>query len=159
MAAVTKSLGFGVTASTSYEAPFLLARRFASLDHFTKGRIGWNIVTSWNKASALAMGLKDIIAHDERYNVAEEYMQLCYNKTSQLKGSRGVFLMKFNLMLWESSFAGDALVEDTETETYFDPDKVRVIKHHGKYFDTDGPFLVDPSPQRTPFLFQAGTSP
>lgn len=78
MAAVTKSLGFGVTASTSYENPFLLARRFSSLDHFTKGRIAWNIVTSWNKASALAMGLKDIIPHDERYDVAEEYMELCY---------------------------------------------------------------------------------
>lgn len=78
MAAVTKSLGFGVTASTSYEAPFLLARRFATLDHFTKGRIAWNIVTSWNKASALAMGLKDIVGHDERYAVAEEYMSLGY---------------------------------------------------------------------------------
>lgn len=78
MAAATTSLGFAITASTSYEAPFLLARRFASLDHFTRGRVGWNIVTSWNRASALAMGLKNIVPHDERYTIAEEYMDLVY---------------------------------------------------------------------------------
>ncbi|KAM5372110.1 hypothetical protein ACJZ2D_007643 [Fusarium nematophilum] len=140
MAAVTKSLGFGVTASTSYERPFLLARRFSTLDHFTKGRIGWNIVTSWNKASALAMGLTDIIPHDERYEAADELMGLLYQ-------------------LWESSIADDAVVKDKETETYIDPSKVRTIKHEGKYHRLESPFIVDPSPQRTPFLFQAGTSP
>ncbi|KAM5341820.1 hypothetical protein ACJ41O_014851 [Fusarium nematophilum] len=107
MAAVTKSLGFGVTASTSYERPFLLARRFSTLDHFTKGRIGWNIVTSWNKASALAMGLTDIIPHDERYEAADELMG----------------------RLWESSIADDAVVKDKETETYIDPSKsTRALK-------------------------------
>lgn len=78
MAAVTTSLGFGVTASTSYERPFLLARRFSTLDHFTRGRIAWNIVTSWNKASALAMGLSDVVPHDERYAAADELMDLFY---------------------------------------------------------------------------------
>ncbi|VUC35960.1 unnamed protein product [Clonostachys rosea] len=140
MAAVTKSLSFGVTASTSYERPFLLARRFSTLDHFTKGRIGWNIVTSWNKASALAMGLTDIILHDERYNAADELMDLLYK-------------------LWESSIADDAVVKDKVSETYIDPSKVRTIKHEGKYHRLESPFIVDPSPQRTPFLFQAGTSP
>ncbi|RSL69888.1 hypothetical protein CEP53_002069 [Fusarium sp. AF-6] len=140
MAAVTKSLGFGVTASTSYERPFLLARRFSTLDHFTKGRIGWNIVTSWNKASALAMGLTDIIPHDERYAAADELMGLLYQ-------------------LWESSIADDAVVKDKESETYIDPSRVRTIKHEGKYHKLESPFIVDPSPQRTPFLFQAGTSP
>jgi alkanesulfonate monooxygenase SsuD/methylene tetrahydromethanopterin reductase-like flavin-dependent oxidoreductase (luciferase family) len=78
MAAVTKNLGFGITASTSYERPFLLARRFSTLDHFTRGRIGWNIVTSWSKSSALAMGLTDIVPHDERYAAADELMDLLY---------------------------------------------------------------------------------
>lgn len=78
MATVTTSLGFAVTASTSYERPFLLARRFSTLDHFTKGRIGWNIVTSWSKSSALAMGLTDILPHDERYLAADELMDLLY---------------------------------------------------------------------------------
>ncbi|CAG9984426.1 unnamed protein product [Clonostachys byssicola] len=140
MAAVTKSLGFGVTASTSYERPFLLARRFSTLDHFTKGRIGWNIVTSWNKSSALAMGLTDITPHDERYAAADELMDVLYQ-------------------LWESSIADDAVVKDKASETYIDPSKVRTIKHQGKYHQLESPFIVDPSPQRTPFLFQAGTSP
>ncbi|KAH7141960.1 luciferase-like domain-containing protein [Dactylonectria macrodidyma] len=140
MAAVTTSLGFGVTASTSYERPFLLARRFSTLDHFTKGRIAWNVVTSWNKASALAMGLTDILPHDERYEAADELMVLLYK-------------------LWESSIADDAVVKDKDSETYIDPSKVRTIKHRGKYHQVESPFIVDPSPQRTPFLFQAGTSP
>ncbi|KAH6977448.1 luciferase-like domain-containing protein [Ilyonectria sp. MPI-CAGE-AT-0026] len=139
MASVTKSLCFGVTASTSYERPFLLARRFSTLDHFTKGRIGWNIVTSWNKASALAMGLSDIVPHDERYEAADELLGLLYQ-------------------LWESSIADGAVVKDKDSETYIDPSKVRTIKHEGKYHKLESPFIVDPSPQRTPFLFQAGTS-
>ncbi|KAK7897211.1 hypothetical protein LTR67_005100 [Exophiala xenobiotica] len=140
MAAVTKNLGFGITASTSYERPFLLARRFSTLDHFTRGRIGWNIVTSWSKSSALAMGLTDIVPHDERYAAADELMDLLYK-------------------LWESSIANDARVEDKASETYIDPARVHTIKHKGKYFQLESPFIVDPSPQRTPFLFQAGTSP
>lgn len=156
MAVVTKSLGFGVTASTSYERPFLLARRFSTLDHFTKGRIGWNIVTSWNKSSALAMGLTDIIPHDERYAAADELMDVLYQLVSQQYRLLGRELTCCRL--WESSISDDAVVKDKASETYIDPSKVRTIKHQGKYHQLESPFIVDPSPQRTPFLFQAGTS-
>jgi alkanesulfonate monooxygenase SsuD/methylene tetrahydromethanopterin reductase-like flavin-dependent oxidoreductase (luciferase family) len=78
MAAVTKNLAFGITASTTFEAPFVLAKRFSTLDHFTKGRIGWNIVTSWKKAAYKAIGLDNPIEHDERYRQADEYLRVLY---------------------------------------------------------------------------------
>ncbi|KAF7555455.1 hypothetical protein G7Z17_g2105 [Cylindrodendrum hubeiense] len=112
MAAVTKNLAFGITASTSFEPPFLLAKRFSTLDHFTKGRIGWNIVTSWKKAAFKAIGLDTPIEHDERYLQADEYLRVLY----------------------------------------------KTINHKGKFFNLSTRHIVDPSPQRTPFLFQAGTS-
>ncbi|ETI22259.1 hypothetical protein G647_06332 [Cladophialophora carrionii CBS 160.54] len=140
MAAVTKNLAFGITASTSFEAPFLLAKRFSTLDHLTNGRIGWNIVTSWKKAAFKAIGLDNPIDHDERYLQADEYLRVLYK-------------------LWEGSWANDALDPNPEADTYVDPDKIRTIHHHGKYFNLDSRHIVDPSPQRTPFLFQAGTSP
>ncbi|KAL2416612.1 Dimethyl-sulfide monooxygenase [Exophiala dermatitidis] len=140
MAAVTKNLAFGITASTSFEPPFLLAKRFSTLDHLTNGRIGWNIVTSWKKSAFKAIGLDTPIDHDERYLQADEYLRVLYK-------------------LWEGSWADDALNPDPENDTYIDPDKVRTIHHHGKYFNLDTRHIVDPSPQRTPFLFQAGTSP
>ncbi|OAL39496.1 hypothetical protein AYO20_01366 [Fonsecaea nubica] len=140
MAAVTKNLAFGITASTTFEPPFLLAKRFSTLDHLTNGRIGWNIVTSWKKAAFKAIGLDNPIDHDERYLQADEYLRVLYK-------------------LWEGSWADDALAPNPEADTYIDPDKVRTIHHHGKYFNLDSRHIVDPSPQRTPFLFQAGTSP
>ncbi|GLB03408.1 hypothetical protein AtubIFM57258_007986 [Aspergillus tubingensis] len=139
MAAVTKNLAFGITASTSFEPPFLLAKRFSTLDHLTNGRIGWNIVTSWKKAAFKAIGLDTPIEHDERYRQADEYLRVLYK-------------------LWESSWAPDALNPDPENDSYVDPDKVRQINHKGKYFTLNTRHIVDPSPQRTPFLFQAGTS-
>jgi alkanesulfonate monooxygenase SsuD/methylene tetrahydromethanopterin reductase-like flavin-dependent oxidoreductase (luciferase family) len=78
MAAVTKNLSFAITASTSFEPPFLLAKRFSSLDHFTQGRFGWNIVTSWKKAAFKAIGLENPIEHDERYRQADEYLRVLY---------------------------------------------------------------------------------
>lgn len=78
MAAVTKNLAFGITASTSFEPPFLLAKRFSTLDHFTHGRIGWNIVTGWKKAAFKAIGLDNPIDHDERYRQADEYLRVLY---------------------------------------------------------------------------------
>jgi alkanesulfonate monooxygenase SsuD/methylene tetrahydromethanopterin reductase-like flavin-dependent oxidoreductase (luciferase family) len=78
MAAVTKNLAFGITASTSFEPPFLLAKRFSTLDHLTQGRIGWNIVTSWKKAAFKAIGIDTPIDHDERYEQADEYLRLLY---------------------------------------------------------------------------------
>ncbi|RFU30148.1 hypothetical protein B7463_g6230, partial [Scytalidium lignicola] len=140
MAAVTKNLAFGITASTTFEPPFLLAKKFSTLDHLTGGRIGWNIVTSWKKSAFKAIGLDTPIEHDERYRQADEYLRVLYK-------------------LWEGSWSEDALVEDVENDTYVDPDKVRQINHHGKYFNLETRHIVDPSPQRTPFLFQAGTSP
>ncbi|KAL6411576.1 putative xenobiotic compound family protein [Ilyonectria robusta] len=106
MASVTKSLGFGVTASTSYERPFLLARRFSTLDHFTKGRIGWNIVTSWNKASALAMGLIDIVPHDERYEAADELLGLLYHRDIHVSAIAVEYFLRHTPNL--SSSAGSA---------------------------------------------------
>ncbi|KAI0378458.1 nitrilotriacetate monooxygenase component A [Hypomontagnella monticulosa] len=140
MAAVTKNLSFAITASTSFEPPFLLAKRFSTLDHFTGGRFGWNIVTSWKKAAFKAIGLDNPIDHDERYLQADEYLRVLYK-------------------LWEGSWADDALSPDPENDSYFDPDKIRNINHKGKYFSLNTRHIVDPSPQRTPFLFQAGTSP
>ncbi|ODM23142.1 hypothetical protein SI65_00731 [Aspergillus cristatus] len=140
MAAVTKNLAFGITSSTSFEPPFLLAKRFSTLDHLTGGRVGWNIVTSWKKAAFKAIGLDSPIEHDERYAQADEYLRVVYK-------------------LWEGSWAPDALSPNPEADSYVDPDKVRTIEHKGKYFNLNTRHIVDPSPQRTPFLFQAGTSP
>lgn len=78
MAAVTKNLAFAITTSTSFEAPYVLARRFSTLDHLTDGRIGWNIVTSWNKAAFKALGFPQGIEHDERYAQADEYLRVLY---------------------------------------------------------------------------------
>ncbi|KAL3425087.1 Dimethyl-sulfide monooxygenase 2 [Phlyctema vagabunda] len=140
MAAVTTNLTFGITASTSFEQPFLLAKRFSTLDHLTNGRIAWNIVTSWKKAAFKAIGIDTPIDHDERYLQADEYLRVLYK-------------------LWEGSWANDAIIENAEADEYIDPDKVRTIKHQGKYHSLESRHIVDPSPQRTPFLFQAGTSP
>ncbi|KAJ4983783.1 xenobiotic compound family [Stagonosporopsis vannaccii] len=137
MASVTKHLNFAVTTSTSYEQPYVVAKRFATLDHLTGGRFGWNIVTSWKPAASKAVGLP-YVEHDKRYENADEYLRILYK-------------------LWEGSWADDALIEDTNKQIYTDPTKIRTIKHSGKW-TVDAPFIVDPSPQRTPVLFQAGTS-
>jgi len=139
MAAVTKNLAFGITASTTFEPPFLLAKRFSTLDHLTNGRIGWNIVTSWKKSAFKAIGIDTPIEHDERYRQADEYLRVLYK-------------------LWEGSWSDDAIIKDVLNDAYIDPDRVRQINHHGKYFNLESRHIVDPSPQRTPFLFQAGTS-
>ncbi|KAI2468482.1 Nitrilotriacetate monooxygenase component A/pristinamycin IIA synthase subunit A [Annulohypoxylon bovei var. microspora] len=139
MAAVTKNLSFGVTASTTYENPFLLARRFATLDHFTKGRVAWNVVTSHLESAARNLGLPTQIEHDERYKIAEEFINLTYE-------------------LWESSWRDDAVVKDAKTKQYTVPSRVRKIHHEGHYLQSTGPIMTEPSIQRTPFVFQAGAS-
>ncbi|KAI1621286.1 alkanesulfonate monooxygenase [Exophiala viscosa] len=140
MAAVTKNLTFGITASTTYEAPYALARRFSTVDHLSEGRVAWNIVTSYLESAARNFGLSTQIEHDERYRIADEYMDVVYK-------------------LWEGSWRDDAVVKDLKTGQYAVPERVRQIHHEGKYFKVPGPHLCEPSPQRTPFLFQAGTSP
>ncbi|CAK7238202.1 hypothetical protein SEUCBS140593_010428 [Sporothrix eucalyptigena] len=139
MAAVTKSIGFGVTVSTTYEQPYHLARRLSTLDHLTKGRIGWNIVTSYLDSAARNMGRTEQPDHDDRYTQAEEYLRVMYK-------------------LFQSSWRDDAVVLDRATGTYTDPSRVRPINHNGKFFSVPGPHIVHPSPQRTPLLLQAGTS-
>ncbi|MRH41344.1 NtaA/DmoA family FMN-dependent monooxygenase [Aquibacillus halophilus] len=139
MSAVTKHLGFGVTASVTHEHPYTFARRMSTLDHLTKGRIGWNIVTSYLKSAAVNMGMEDQIKHDERYDIAAEYLEVCYK-------------------LWEGSWEDDAVLLDKQNGIYTDPSKVHDINHKGKYYKVPGAHLSEPSPQRTPVLYQAGAS-
>lgn len=139
MAAVTEHLGFGVTVSLTYEPPFLLARRFSTLDHLTGGRVGWNIVTSYLDSAARAMGLERQRAHGDRYEAAEHYMRAVYG-------------------LWEHSWEDGALLRDRVGGRYADPALVHVIDHHGPEAAMRALHLVDPSPQRTPLLYQAGSS-
>ena len=139
MAAVTRNLGFGVTCNLAWESPALMARRFSTLDHLTKGRIGWNIVTGYLDSAARAMGLDRQMAHDDRYDLADEYMEILYR-------------------LWEESWAADAVKRDRAHGIYADPARVKRITHQGRQYRLDAPHLVEPSPQRTPVLYQAGAS-
>ncbi|KAH7267898.1 luciferase-like domain-containing protein [Fusarium solani] len=155
MAAVTDTLAFGVTASTTFEPPFSLAKRFSTLDHLTNGRIAWNIVTSWSDTAARAHGLDQLPEHDTRYEMAEEYLSLVYKYVSLLLEVAD----SNSPRLWEGSWADGAVVKDPSTHTYTDPTKIRKIEHQGKFYKSSSAHQVDPSPQRTPVLFQAGMSP
>jgi FMN-dependent oxidoreductase (nitrilotriacetate monooxygenase family) len=139
MALVTEHLGFGVTASISFEHPYTFARRVSTLDHLTKGRAGWNIVTSYLESGARNIGLGGQSARDDRYEVADEYMEVVYK-------------------LWEGSWADGAVLRDRERRIFTDPAKVRPIGHDGRYYKVPGVHLSEPSPQRTPVLYQAGAS-
>ena len=139
MAAVTEHLGFGVTSAVTYEQPYTLARKYATLDHLTKGRVGFNVVTSYLPSAAENQGLPRQIEHDTRYEIAEEFLDVCYK-------------------LWEGSWEDGAVVEDREAGIYADPQKVHPIQHQGKYFTVPGAALTEPSAQRTPLIFQAGAS-
>jgi len=139
MAAVTKHLGFGVTCNLTYEQPFLFARRMSTLDHLTGGRIGWNIVTGYLDSAARAIGIDHQVAHDDRYDLADEYMSLVYK-------------------LWEGSWDDGAVLADRTHGLYADPAKVRAIHHEGAQYKINAMHLCTPSPQRTPVLYQAGSS-
>lgn len=140
MATATQHLGFGVTVNLSYENPYQFARRFASLDHLTQGRIGWNIVTGYLDSAERLVGQKGLKEHDLRYAQAEEFLELCY---------------KF----WEGSWENDAVLKDKAQRIFTDPAKVHAIQHQGQFYQSQGVFQVSPSPQRTPVLYQAGASP
>ena len=140
IAAATTSLGVGVTVSTTYEHPYLLARKFTTLDHLTHGRIGWNVVTSQLDSAARNLGLDRQLPHDERYELAQEFLDVTYK-------------------LWEGSWEDGAVVKDREQGIYADPARVHAIGHKGKYFSVPSAHLSEPSLQRTPLLFQAGSSP
>jgi len=139
MAQATQHLGFGVTVNLTYDPPFPFARRMSTLDHLTRGRIGWNVVTGYLDNAARAMGLDKQVAHDDRYDVADDYMQVVYK-------------------LWEGSWADDAVRADRASGTYADPDRVRAVHHAGPHYRMDAVHLCEPSPQRTPVLYQAGSS-
>ncbi len=138
MAAVTEHLGFGVTCTTTYEPPFLFARRMSTLDGLTKGRIGWNIVTGYLDSAARAMGLPVQIPHDERYDWADDYLDTVYR-------------------LWEASWDDDAVVMDRAGGVYADPSRIRSVTAVGRYH-MHAMHLCAPTPQRTPLLYQAGAS-
>jgi FMN-dependent oxidoreductase (nitrilotriacetate monooxygenase family) len=140
LAATVDRLGFVVTASTTSEQPYLLARRFASLDHLTGGRIGWNVVTSdMQTALVKLLGAGDVTPHDRRYDRAEEFLDL-------------------TLKLWEGGWSDDPFIVDKRSRVFTDLSKVHRIRHEGEFYSLDGYFPVSPSPQRTPTLFQAGAS-
>lgn len=144
LSTATEHLGFAVTMSTSFYPPYMTARKLPTLDHVTEGRIGWNIVNSLNSAEARNFGVDDLLPHDERYERADKYMEVCQ-------------------ALWDSgepdAMVPDAMVMDMENKVFADPDKVHRIDHAGKYFDVMGPLNVVPGPQVRPVLFQAGASP
>lgn len=139
MGAVTDRLGFGVTASVTYEQPYLLARTLASLDHFTEGRIGWNIVTSYQDSAARNLGLERQLPHDERYDRADEYLDAMYRQ-------------------FEGSVEPGAVVADP-AGVFADPARVHPVGAAGEHVRLPGVALAHPGPQGTPFLFQAGGSP
>ena len=140
MAAVTKHLGFGVTSNLSFEPPYPFARRMSTLDHLTEGRIGWNVVTGYLDSAARGAGKDKQTAHDDRYDIADEYMEVVYK-------------------LWEGSWEDDAAIRDRARGIFTDPSKVHRVTHEGANYKLNAIHLAEPSPQRTPVLYQAGTSP
>ena len=121
------------------EHPYTFARRMATLDHLTGGRIGWNIVTGYLDSAARAVGQDGLAQHDSRYDRADDYLDLLYK-------------------LWETSWGDDAVRRDRAARIYADPAKIHAIRHEGPFHRSEGYHLAEPSRQRTPVLFQAGAS-
>ena len=138
LAAVTERLGLIATASTTFDAPYHVARRFASLDHISGGRAGWNLVTTSNPDAALNFGLDEHVEHDERYRRAREFFDVVTG-------------------LWDS-WADDAFIRDTETGTFFDPEKLHVLNYKSENFSVRGPLNIARPVQGWPVIVQAGAS-
>jgi FMN-dependent oxidoreductase (nitrilotriacetate monooxygenase family) len=138
LAGVTEHLGLVATGSTTFDAPYHVARRFASLDHISGGRAGWNIVTTSNPDAARNFGLTDHMEHGERYARAREFYDVVTG-------------------LWDS-WADDAFIRDVENGIYFDPDKLHVLDHKGKYLSVRGPLNIARPVQGWPVIVQAGAS-
>jgi FMN-dependent oxidoreductase (nitrilotriacetate monooxygenase family) len=138
LAGATEHIGLVATASTTFDAPYHIARRFASLDHISGGRAGWNIVTTSNPNAAFNFGLTEHVEHDERYRRAREFYDVVTG-------------------LWDS-FADDAFVRDTEAGVYFDPAKMHVLEHHGEHLSVRGPLNIARPVQGWPVIVQAGSS-
>jgi FMN-dependent oxidoreductase (nitrilotriacetate monooxygenase family) len=138
LAMVTEHLGLIATASTTFEPPYLIARRFASLDHISGGRAGWNQVTTSNPYAALNFGLTEHMEHGERYRRAREFFEVVTG-------------------LWDS-WAEDAFVRDVEDGIYFDPDRMYVLDHKGEFLSVRGPLNIARPIQGWPVIVQAGAS-
>lgn len=138
LAAVTSTIGLAATASTTYNEPFHIARKFASIDHLSKGRAAWNVVTSYYEEEAKNFSQKAHLDHRFRYERAHEFVEV-------VKG------------LWDS-WEEDALVHDKETGVYFDREKLHTLHHKGKYYDVKGPLNASRTPQGQPVIIQAGSS-
>ena len=139
LANVTERLGLAITKSTTYFHPYEVARIFGTLDHLSRGRAGWNVVTSLNQAEAHNFGVQEHLGHDERYERAQEFLEVAFK-------------------LW-GSWERDALVRDKASGRFADPDKVHTVDHEGQWFATRGPLTVPHSPQSRPVIIQAGSSP
>ncbi len=138
LAGATEHIGLVATGSTTFDEPYHIARRFASLDHISGGRAGWNIVTTSNPDAALNFGLDEHMEHDERYRRAREFYDVVTG-------------------LWDS-FADDAFVRDVESGIYFDPDKMHVLDHKGEFLSVRGPLNIARPVQGWPVIVQAGAS-
>ena len=138
LAMVTEHLGLMATGSTTFDSPYHVARRFASLDHLSGGRAGWNIVTTSNPDAALNFGMDDHMEHGERYRRAREFYDVVTG-------------------LWDS-WADDAFIRDAESGLYFDPDKLHVLNHKGPYLSVRGPLNIARPVQGWPVIVQAGAS-
>ncbi len=138
LAVVTEHLGLIATASTTYNEPYHVARKFASLDHLSGGRAGWNVVTSGNPDEAMNFGLDEHVEHDERYRRAHEFFDVVTG-------------------LWDS-WADDAFIRDVEHGVYFDPAKLHVLNHNGEHLRVRGPLNVARPIQGWPVIVQAGAS-
>ena len=138
LAAVTEHLGLIATASTTFDEPYHVARRFASLDHLSGGRAGWNVVTTSNPDAALNFGLDEHVEHDERYRRAREFFDVVTG-------------------LWDS-WADDAFIRDVDAGLFFDPQKLHVLGHKSQYFSVRGPLNIARPVQGWPVIVQAGAS-
>jgi FMN-dependent oxidoreductase (nitrilotriacetate monooxygenase family) len=139
LATHTEHLGLALTSNVVQNHPFNFARQISTLDHISKGRVAWNIVTGTQDNGARNFGLPRLVDHAERYIWAEEYVDVTYK-------------------LWEGSWDDGALLKDRERGIYSDSSKIHRIDHEGKRYSVQGPHLPSPSPQRTPVLYQAGSS-
>jgi FMN-dependent oxidoreductase (nitrilotriacetate monooxygenase family) len=138
LAATTSRIGLVATLTVSYSEPFNVARQFASLDHISDGRAGWNVVTSWLGETAANFGRDEHPAHDVRYGIAAEHLDVVQG-------------------LWDS-WEDDAHVADKATGQFVDPDKLHRLDHKGPHFQVRGPLNIKRSPQGQPVIFQAGAS-
>ncbi len=139
LASSTQNLGFAFSANVIQEHPFSFARRVGTLDHLTEGRVAWNIVTSFQRSAWRNVGFEELADHGERYERASEYVDVVYK-------------------LLEGSWSDEAVIRDVESGIYAEPQHVRPVDHVGRFYRSAGPGCVEPSPQRLPVLFQAGTS-